>query len=422
MTDSTPVYSFTIPSVSDGTLLDCRIYHPASFQDAQSTRQQTRKAAVIAHPYAPLGGSMDDAVVITVVEQLLDQDFVVGTFNFRYGSRLDIVDYDLGAANSQGSTSWTGKAERDDYISVAGHLLLYINQIKTPRSNDASPKQSPTGVVSSLLSENITLILGGYSYGSLIVTRLPPTAEILAIFRKTQSSIWVSEILLRAKELALQTTTSFSSQLDTRGRVSDTPSRRQHKRQSSSQHSIVFGGSDSPSPADRHSTDLVHKGKEVPARIKHAMHLPRKKSASSTPTLPSDSSANDSLTEAVEDLPHVLTRYLLISPLLPPLSNFLSLSTSSLMFWRHADFAKHNFVRYPTLVIFGTKDVFTSSHKLDGWCKKMKECALQAAGSNGQSSFRWKKIEGAGHFWREHGVEAQLTDSLREWVHDAVIQ
>lgn len=84
MMENVPVYCFTIPSVSDGTFLDCRIYHPDSLQDAQSTQQRTRKAALIAHPYAPLGGSMDDAVVAIVVDQLLDLDFVVGTFNFRY--------------------------------------------------------------------------------------------------------------------------------------------------------------------------------------------------------------------------------------------------------------------------------------------------------------------------------------------------
>lgn len=95
MTDNTPVYCFTIPSVSDGTLLDCRIYHPISLQDAQSTQQRTRKTALVAHPYAPLGGSMDDAVVATMVDQLLDLDFVVGTFNFRYRLSLLTCYYDL---------------------------------------------------------------------------------------------------------------------------------------------------------------------------------------------------------------------------------------------------------------------------------------------------------------------------------------
>lgn len=86
MTDNTPVYCFTIPSVADGTLLDCRLHHPVSLQDPQSAQQHTKKAALIAHPYAPLGGSMDDAVVTTVVNQLLDLEFIVGTFNFRYAA------------------------------------------------------------------------------------------------------------------------------------------------------------------------------------------------------------------------------------------------------------------------------------------------------------------------------------------------
>jgi alpha/beta superfamily hydrolase len=60
------------------------LYHPVSLQDPQSTGLQTKKGAIIAHPYGPLGGCMDDPVVLTVVEQLLDLDFVVGTFNFRY--------------------------------------------------------------------------------------------------------------------------------------------------------------------------------------------------------------------------------------------------------------------------------------------------------------------------------------------------
>ncbi|KAH0313895.1 hypothetical protein KCU74_g12994, partial [Aureobasidium melanogenum] len=247
MTDNTPVYCLTIPSVNDGTLLDCRIYHPVSLQEPQSAQQHTRKAALIAHPYAPLGGSMDDAVVTTVVDQLLDLDFVVGTFNFR------------GAANSHGSTSWSGKAERDDYISVAGHLLFYMNQIHTSRTKDTTSAQSPTENDSNIPSEHITLILGGYSYGSLIVTHLPPTSEILTMFRETQASTWTSDILKRAKELALQTNTILSNQADTRGRLPGSPLRKKHKRQSSSQHSIVYGGSDSPSPADRHSMDLVHK-------------------------------------------------------------------------------------------------------------------------------------------------------------------
>ncbi|KAI5274953.1 hypothetical protein E4T47_02062 [Aureobasidium subglaciale] len=403
MADNIPAYCFTIPSVSDSTILDCRIYHPVSFQDP-TTYQPNKKAALIAHPYAPLGGCMDDPVVMTVVEQLLELGFIVGTFNFR------------GAANSQGNTSWAGRGERDDYVSVAGHLLFYLNQ--TRKHNDVGNDHVLSDDADLTPSEPITLILGGYSYGSLIVTHLPPTAEILATFRQTHNSHSISEILLRAKELALQTNLSFSDQTEARGRLPDQPPRRRHLRQSSSQHSIVYGGSDSPSPADRHSTD------HMSARLKHAMHRSHNHSRPSMPNSPlgsSEGSTSQGTETVLESLPRVLTHYLLISPLLPPISNLLSLSTSNLLFWRHADNKGDGLTRHPTLVIYGTKDMFTSSYKLDAWCKKMDGLSLQAAGVKGKSPFRCKKIEGAGHFWREHGVEAQLTNSLRGWVHEVVV-
>jgi len=117
-------------------------------------------------------------------------------------------------------------------------------------------------------------------------------------------------------------------------------------------------------------------------------------------------------------LPHVSTHYLLISPLLPPLSNFLSLSTTSLSFWRHhTDHQPQNLLDNPTLVIFGTKDMFTSSTKLDAWCKKMHALASQNKGN-----FIWRKVEGASHCWREAGVEAELRSSVREWVEEVIVQ
>ena len=271
--------------------------------------------------------------------------------------------------------------------------------------------ESSAGHVQNVSAEPITLILGGYSYGSLIVTHLPPTPEILATFHKP--SKWASEILLRAKELASQTNTSLS---ETRGRMPDhPPARRQHKRQSSSQHSIIYGGNDEPSPADRH-IDPIHKAVEIQTRIRHAMHRNHRSASSITSAPPSEQSVDT--TEPMSALPHVSTHYLLISPLLPPLSNFLSLSTTSLSFWRHhTDHQPQNLLHNPTLVIFGTKDMFTSSTKLDAWCKKMNALASQNKGN-----FKWRKVEAASHFWREAGVEAELRSSVKEWVEGVVVQ
>jgi len=115
-----PTLSFTIPSLKNETLLDCRVYIPeslldvvtplrpaassASEDDAQragrsngatqnghadnvpnvSGNTKRKKAAIIAHPYAPLGGSFDDYIVQEIGGILLEEGFIVGLFNFRY--------------------------------------------------------------------------------------------------------------------------------------------------------------------------------------------------------------------------------------------------------------------------------------------------------------------------------------------------
>lgn len=82
-----PAYSFPIPSLADDTPLDCRIYHPSHFEAILANNGENGHAtrgAIVAHPYAPLGGSYDDSVVLAMIRCLLREGFVVGTFNFRY--------------------------------------------------------------------------------------------------------------------------------------------------------------------------------------------------------------------------------------------------------------------------------------------------------------------------------------------------
>lgn len=84
-------YSFTIPSIHDDTTLDCRVYHPDTLtkpKDSGDVVQWRRRGIVMAHPYAPMGGSYDDRVVGIVVEEFLHAGWMVGTFNFRYGRNM----------------------------------------------------------------------------------------------------------------------------------------------------------------------------------------------------------------------------------------------------------------------------------------------------------------------------------------------
>jgi hypothetical protein len=103
-----PTFSFTIPSVYDATPLDCRLYLPTKQQRSTEFELDTSPAssiaasdaatttntititgatcnsgAILAHPYAPLGGCYDDPVVSIVGTELLRAGYVLGTFNFR---------------------------------------------------------------------------------------------------------------------------------------------------------------------------------------------------------------------------------------------------------------------------------------------------------------------------------------------------
>ena len=78
---ASPSFTFTVPSLQGDTDLECRIYHPSAI----SAVCFSSRGAVIAHPYAGLGGCYDDPNVLSLVDQLLEESFVVGTFNFRYG-------------------------------------------------------------------------------------------------------------------------------------------------------------------------------------------------------------------------------------------------------------------------------------------------------------------------------------------------
>ena len=79
-----PNFAFTIPSVYDGTQLDCRIYLPRDLQQADNASHWQKQGSIVAHPYASLGGCYDDPVVSFVGGELLQSGYVVGTFNFRY--------------------------------------------------------------------------------------------------------------------------------------------------------------------------------------------------------------------------------------------------------------------------------------------------------------------------------------------------
>ncbi|KAI9712902.1 MAG: hypothetical protein M1812_006771 [Candelaria pacifica] len=414
-----PVFSFTIPSIHDDMVLDCRIYHPVHFlhDGHEALSAWGKKGAIIAHPYAPFGGSYDDPVVEAVATEILKQGFVVGLFNFR------------GAGTSNGKTSWTAKPELADYISFAGFFVHYLHGLEPPISTSSPPPtralsdHTLTPIQSTLtvprspsdLSQDTSmiLILGGYSYGSLIASHLPPTKTILERFADAAVGTAEAEICLRAQHLSQQW--NKETQRDSIHRCGRSSHDRDIKNPSIS---VAFGGEETepgsrrPSRESRRSVDRVRKSFDE-AR-KHLSHHKRHSSEE-------EAAAIDPTLKAV-NIPLPDTHYLLISPLLPPTSTLLTCFSNigAIEKWKHHGSqsasgelntsCESSLVSNPTMAIYGDHDVFISHRKLRKWAEGL----VNKPGSR----FQFHEIAGAGHFWHENGVEIQLRGFLKAWVQD----
>ncbi|KAF2102441.1 hypothetical protein NA57DRAFT_20363, partial [Rhizodiscina lignyota] len=310
-----PALSFSIPSIFDEISLDCRIYHPSSPPngDQEPARNWTNTAVIIAHPYAPLGGCYDVPVLTCLCSVLLKEGVTVGTFNFR------------GAGGSKGRTTWTGKGELADYESFFAFVTLYLDAL------ELKPLTKGT--------KNLHIVLGGYSYGSLVVTRLPPISETLAKFSNPEEHSAAAVITTQAHALATETNNRIANERLSRPQ----------------NHSLRIGG-------------------------KASSEMPR-------------SSRENRRIEPY---------YLLISPLLPPISSLV-------MFPLGQNRADAVWTKHPTFSIFGDNDFFTSFKKLTQWSQRLSEAA--------NSNFQVAAVTGAGHFWVEDGVEGKLKAAVRQWVH-----
>ncbi|KAF2709608.1 hypothetical protein K504DRAFT_379349 [Pleomassaria siparia CBS 279.74] len=409
---SEPTYSFTLPSIHDDTALDCRIYHPLIFsqpqrRDLANSKEWRNKGIVMAHPYAPMGGSYDDRVVGMVVEEFLKLGFVVGTFNFR------------GAQGSKAHTSWSGKPEIGDYMSFAAFFMHYLSYLHPfpSASTTFTPEQSPLSGSAPMQphdqdspscipsKESVLVILGGYSYGSHILRHLPPVPSILSPFSVPASGTAAAEILLRAHRLGDQSNLDWIN------------AARDHARQSHSRASlgVVMGGEETSPEKRRSSREMrrrsmdrdregasVRRSLDLGIRIHSLSHRRGVKkdkfletSVNSTP----DTGAVGSIS-----MPEV--RYLLISPLAAPVSTVVAPGLGQ-KFWSREKEGKELVGKHVALAVYGDQDIFTSAKRTREWAERM--------GGQPGSKFEHVEIVGAGHFWHEVGAEDKLRATLRDW-------
>ncbi|KAG6270300.1 hypothetical protein E4U22_001086 [Claviceps purpurea] len=449
-----PALTFTIPSLHDGTRLDCRVYHPASLAATNPSASPWKKhAAVLAHPYAPMGGSYDDPVLGSVAATLLGAGYLVGTFNFR------------GAGHSAGRTSWTARPERDDYASMVGftaHYVHFLDPFSRLVQSDATNgnvdvmkgltdaaeqvKMRPPFSSSEKFESPSLLLMGGYSYGAMVTMRLPPIEDLLSPFSSPEADSDAAQIRLRAQHLAEQQNLILGS---VRASILQAQNPRNPQRQYSG--GVRVGGNErerSPRRShDGHSRrrisldteDRVRRGvhdlmgKGTAHSSGHHWHRGQRRSRSTSSCAELrggrplwESRASEVAAAAagsrektcgaeqeaqLEKLPvishFVVPRpaYVLISPLQGLVTHLATMSflpTSGNQ--KTDDAAQKKLVHNPTLAVFGDNDLFVPVGKLRSWTTKLS--------SRDGSKFTACEVCHAGHFWTEESALADMNGSV----------
>ncbi|KAI9650454.1 hypothetical protein NHQ30_000469 [Ciborinia camelliae] len=465
-----PTLSFTIPSIHDCLSLECRIYHPRCLMPTSVAQvlPWRKKAAIVAHPYAPLGGSYDDAVVDLVASTILKEGFVVGTFNFR------------GAGSSKGQTSWSSLPEQKDYVSFLGFMVIYLHYLTVPYLSmppsliQSEPQLSDlTPAPSQLLLEptNDTrsgrptsagpdiersgskplLLLAGYSYGSLVTINLERSLLSIVIpFQQPVSGSPYADIRSRARFLATQQNeaieTTFSLLREgnhRRGRSLQFEEQKTTYNSRLSSSAVRMGGDEDIRRAsnDAHRSGVMRSfSMDAPLSARKSLDIIKSmgrhwspktgQSYNSMANRGQEADANvensekhsqnnkvNSLDDPVGDFK---VAYLLVSPLPPDgiINNLASIGG-----WRPTFFfgkqsqKMENDVKFtidPTLFIYGTGDIFVQVKTFERWTEKLSGICQSREPVNG-ITFRYEEIAHGDHFWRNAEAARELKGKIRDF-------
>ncbi|KAL8981841.1 MAG: hypothetical protein Q9205_003486 [Flavoplaca limonia] len=331
---------------------------------------QTAKGAVVAHNYPYFGGSYDNSIVLRCVKKLLEQGFIVGTFNYR------------GVGQSGGRSTSTSKAELQDHISFVGFFIHYLSEIYYKTACVGSPHNASgwTPITGGYVvnGPSIHLVIAGYCYGALMTRHLPDIPTILDQFSKVLTTSTQAEIRGRANRLASITV----------GYLRDPEYLRLIQNFTSSSRRM-----------------LEEEAMEYLEDLKKP--FTRKKARDSQP----NQGLGEEYTESAE-LPKLKIIYILISVLLGPAASLVTgFRKLGVPDGKKLD---GKFRSNPTFIVHGGLDKITAASRLRGWVKdiyRIDDTMCQLVGD-----------EAAGHSWKESGMmevlEKMLADILVEYASD----
>ncbi|CAL8576759.1 hypothetical protein XPA_002624 [Xanthoria parietina] len=300
---------------------------------------------------------------------------MVGTFNLR------------GAGNSKGKSTWTSKAELQDYISFVGFFLYYLSGVyppysvigpfddlsgSTPISSDLAPIRPPA-----------RLFLAGYSYGALLTKYLPHVPVILSQFSRALKTSSQAEIRRRAYRLAFITATDLPSPAYLASIEFFNPSAKQM---------------------------LQEKVKDHRNELKTPFVRIQAKDSWPNQHLGGDPSDED-YTARVE-VPPPITHYLLVSMLLGPAASFVTGFRK--LAGGDMKTLDEKFQYNPTAIIHGDWDKITSESRLSDWLADIEDRT--------EGKCHVRGVHGAGHSWKEKGAMNKLRSHLRRFFEGCLEQ
>jgi hypothetical protein len=210
---------------------------------------------------------------------------------------------------------------------------------------DQSPVRPPTRQASdSLHGHSPLVVLGGYSYGSLILKHLPPVLSILQRFSNPLAGSAVDEILLRAHKLADQSNLEWINE----AREAE---RERRSRKHDHKTSVTIGGEET-SPEQRRKSREVNRSLDIPRSldIGHRLRsLSHRGSRAGKPTTSLEG------TEIRLVIPEV--RYLLISPLTSPISILATPALGQKLWGRSTDAKTMSVGKFASLAVYGDQDL-----------------------------------------------------------------
>jgi alpha/beta superfamily hydrolase len=336
----------------------------------------------------------------------------------------------------------------------------YLSQNRYAQKNSDSIQVKPA------------LLLAGYSYGALITTQLPNLSSINSVFSTPEVGSAAAEIRFRAEQLAMKQNEVIASIVASAEAKSEGMSDSGHAhrrgrslhdalspRTCSTASSIRVGGEETNADIRKASHDSpvrrsfsIDAPEQIRKSIDKVRSLGRHHKDSAQPNSPQGHASTPSRSPTPLDggsslgtsaptspaapdklpllaLDDLQPAYLLISPLQGLIISLATMWTSSsstispfpsLPTKKHnpkseartqkppSAFPDHNLFTNPTLAVFGTDDIFTSSKKLRAWATRLQNAR--------NSRFCHVEVQGAGHFWHEDGVADVMRGVVREFV------